>query len=44
MNTIEKPCVVCDEPVLVQEDADMDPLCIEHFFTDDPTEEWEADE
>lgn len=38
-------CVVCDEEVVMTEDNDgEDPLCIDHFFTEDPTAEWEADD
>ena len=41
------PCVVCAEPVILASDAPEDeranPLCILHWFTDDPTAPWEVD-
>ena len=39
------PCVVCGQPVQILEG--MDPSgarCILHYFDEDVTEEWEADE
>jgi hypothetical protein len=41
---ILKPCVVCGRKVVVASDFEGDVLCINDFFTDDPTEDWEADE
>ncbi len=35
-------CVVCAEPVEVAANFTGDVLCINDFFSDDPTEEWEA--
>jgi len=38
-------CEVCGAPVQVASDAPADEpvLCIEHYFTDDPTEDWESE-
>lgn len=37
-------CVVCGRRVVVASDNAEPVLCIDHFFTEDPTEDWEADE
>ena len=41
------PCTVCGEPVILASDAPAEerntPLCILHWFTDDPTASWEVE-
>ena len=39
-----RPCVVCGRKTMVDSAFTGDVLCINDFFTEDPTEEWEADE
>lgn len=43
IEVVERPCEVCEEDVLMQADSKEPALCIVHYFTDDPTEAWEAD-
>jgi hypothetical protein len=43
----ELTCVVCEKVVVVdtaQMFGGQQPLCIDHFFAEDPTQEWEADD
>lgn len=40
---IFEPCVVCGRRVVVASDNQDVVLCIDHYFTEDPTEDWEAD-
>lgn len=40
---VVRPCVVCGDDVAVTSDATDDVLCIVHWFTADPTEEWESE-
>ena len=40
---VDRPCEVCEAPVPSTEDAEV-VLCLEHFFTEDVTAEWEAEE
>lgn len=41
---VEAPCVVCEAPVAVRAGYEGEALCIEHFFSEDPTEDWERDD
>lgn len=38
------PCVVCGEDVAIRAGYEGDVLCILHFFSEDPTEDWERDD
>ena len=46
LEIVTVPCVVCQADVLQQADVDSgEPAtCIEHYFSQDPTEAWEVGE
>lgn len=46
MDTTEKPCMICGDPVEVSAGTPEDEavLCILHYFDDDVSEEWERDD
>lgn len=39
-----RPCVVCGVPVECDAHSTEDALCIEDYFADDPTAEWERED
>lgn len=44
MNPELRPCLVCGRKVMVDPESDAPVICINDYFSEDPTEEWEADE